>query len=577
MNFPLVKKAMQLVVGLCCMAGQITAQHYRDNRTLEYEEIIRRYSQMDREFAAAKLLVKGQTDIGKPLHLFVISKDGDFNFSSLRKKNKAVIFINNGIHPGEPDGIEASLILAEQLLRDPTSLPANVVIAIIPVYNVDGALNRSCCSRANQNGPEEYGFRGNARNLDLNRDFIKCDSENARSFCSIYQEIQPDIFVDTHTSNGADYQYVMTLISTQEDKIHPALGKFMRSEMVPALYSGMEKKGYGMCPYVETIKRTPEEGIAAFLETPRYSTGYTALFNTIGFVTETHMWKPFAERVESTRLFLQVLMEYVSSNHVSIKKVREEALRAVIRQKEYPLQWELDTSFFELFPFKGYEAKFRESNISGLQRLYYDRSSPYQKNIKFFSRYRTVKSVTSPHMYVLPQAWKEVISRLELNGVKMEKLDKDTVMRAEVYYIESYKSPERPYEGHFLHRDVKVGRQMQEVKLYRGDRLIRLDQPANRFIVETLEPEGTDSYFAWNFFDSVLQQKEWFSDYIFEEQAEEILQKDPGLKERFLQKKRDDSVFSRDHFGQLYFIYKNSPYYEKTHLRYPVIRVPEAR
>jgi hypothetical protein len=161
--------------------------------------------------------------------------------------------------------------------------------------------------------------------------------------------------------------------------------------------------------------------------------------------------------------------------------------------------------------------------------------------------------------------------------VKMEKLDKDTVMRAEVYYIESYKSPERPYEGHFLHRDVKVGRQMQEVKLYRGDRLIRLDQPANRFIVETLEPEGTDSYFAWNFFDSVLQQKEWFSDYIFEEQAEEILQKDPGLKERFLQKKRDDSVFSRDHFGQLYFIYKNSPYYEKTHLRYPVIRVPEAR
>ena len=101
------------------------------------------------------------------------------------------------------------------------------MIVIIPVYNVGGALNRGSYSRANQNGPEAYGFRGNARNLDLNRDFIKCDSRNARSFNRLFNQWKPDVFVDTHTSNGADYQYVMTLISTQKDRLGGALGEFL--------------------------------------------------------------------------------------------------------------------------------------------------------------------------------------------------------------------------------------------------------------------------------------------------------------------------------------------------------------
>lgn len=55
----------------------------------------------------------------------------------------------------------------------------NVTFSFILCYNVGGMMNRSSSSRANQDGPEEYGFRGNSQNLDLNRDFIKMDSEEA--------------------------------------------------------------------------------------------------------------------------------------------------------------------------------------------------------------------------------------------------------------------------------------------------------------------------------------------------------------------------------------------------------------
>ena len=66
----------------------------------------------------------------------------------------------------------------------------NTLIAAIPVYSVGGMLNRNSHSRANQNGPEEYGFRGNAGNYDLNRDFIKSDTKNSEVFQKLFYRIE---------------------------------------------------------------------------------------------------------------------------------------------------------------------------------------------------------------------------------------------------------------------------------------------------------------------------------------------------------------------------------------------------
>ena len=152
----------------------------KGTQTPTYNEVILWWQKFDQQYSEVKMLTKGMTDAGKPLYLIVISADKDFNFASLHKKNKRIILINISMHPGEPDGIDASMLLARDIVTRKEKLPDNIVLAIIPVYNIGGALNRSKNYRVDQNGPEEFGFRGNARNYDLNRDFIKNDSRNAR-------------------------------------------------------------------------------------------------------------------------------------------------------------------------------------------------------------------------------------------------------------------------------------------------------------------------------------------------------------------------------------------------------------
>jgi hypothetical protein len=539
--------------------------------TPTYDEIISTYTNLVKGSKIAQFREAGTTDIGKPLHLCIISRDGKFDAKS--NAGKVKIFINNGIHPGEPDGIDACIELLKTILAKPESLPANVLICIIPVYNVDGCLNRSSTSRANQNGPEEYGFRGNSKNLDLNRDFIKCDALNTISLERILTEWKPDIFIDTHVSDGADYQYVMTVIPTQQSKLNPLVADFMYKQMLPVLYSEMKNNKYEMCPYVESIGETPETGIVAFLETPRFSTGYTSLFNCISFVTETHMLKPYTDRVWATYRFLWTTINYATKNSDAIQKMHHDADKSVSVQKTFSLNWKLDTTKFEWISFNGFEAKHKLSEISGQQRLYYDRNSPYTKQVKYFNTYSAITSIQAPEYYFLPQAYAKVVERMKLNGVEMKRLKKDTLISVEAYYIDDYKSGKTPYESHYLHSDVKVSKSNQTIQYYKGDYVIETNQVCNRYIVETLEPEGGDSFFAWNFFDGILQQKEWFSDYVFEEKADSILKTNPALKAQLLTKQKSDTAFAKDNWAQLSFVYRNSGYMEKTFNRYPVTRM----
>ncbi len=553
----------------------INLQLFPQNITPTYKESIAEYKKLQAKSKFCKLLTYGKTDVGLPLNLFVISKDLDFKPSSVKNKKKRIILINNGIHPGEPEGINACIQLSKEWINNPKLIPDNVVICIIPIYNIDGSLNRSCCSRANQDGPQEYGFRGNSKNLDLNRDFIKCDSKNAKTFTEIFQEWMPDVFVDTHTSDGADYQYTMTLITSQYDKMNSTLAEFTKKEMVPYLFQSMKNSGNEMTPYVNTISEIPDSGITAFLETPRFSTGYTTLFNTISFVTETHMLKPFDKRVDATITFLKHIVDFTKNNSQKIAEVRHKAIEQTITQKTFSVNWELDTTKFELINFNGYEATYKPSEVSGLPRLYYNREKPYTKQIKFYENYKSTSTAEMPSFYIIPQAWSEVIDRLKLNRVKMKTLQKDTALTVESYYITDYKSPKQPYESHYVHSGVKVISETQQLNYYKGDIVIETNQGANHYIAHTLDPKSVDSFFAWNFFDGILQQKEWFSDYVFEDIAANILKQNPELKKQLDIKKQSDTKFANDSFAQLYFIYKNSPYYEKSHNRYPIGMIKE--
>ena len=544
--------------------------------TPDYYGIIDWWKKLDDKFPQVKMLPMGPSDAGFPLHLIIVSNDRDTDLASLRKKNKRIILINNGIHPGEPDGIDASMLLVRDIVTGKTTLPNNVVLAIIPVYNIGGCLNRSEFYRVDQNGPKAFGSRGNSQNLDLNRDFIKSDSKEARSFAEIFHFCDPDVFVDNHVSNGADYQHVMTLIASQHSKLGGAMGKFMNKQFEPALYASMKQKGYDLIPYVNAFGDTPENGWPEFLEGPRYSSGYASVWHTFAFVPETHMLKPYDQRVKATYALMESFIDFTSKNSDAIRGAREEQKRASINATYFPLNWtsdRTDPSKVDSRIFKGYEAGRKPSEISGLPRLYYDRSKPFEKTIKFYNTYVPKTVVKKPVAYIIPQGWWKVTDLLKINKVQMRQLQRDTTIQVEVYRIEDYKTAPRQFEMHHLNSDVKVSTTMKEMKFRKGDYYVPMNQVANRFIAEVLEPQGDDSYFAWNFFDGILGQKEGFSSYVFEETATEFLKNNPEVKTKLEQRRATDTAFAKSASAQLNFVFQNTPYYEQEHMRYPVYRV----
>jgi hypothetical protein len=184
-----------------------------------YAQSIAYYQKLAIKYKTIQIKTMGPTDAGFPLHIVLFSADQQFNSADWKRKNKLVILVSNGIHPGEPDGIDASMMLVRDLASGKLKAPSNIVLAVMPVYNIGGALNRNNSSRVNQDGPTAYGFRGNSQNLDLNRDFIKSDTKEAVSFAKIFHWLNPDIYLDNHVSDGADYQYTMTLLTTQHNKL----------------------------------------------------------------------------------------------------------------------------------------------------------------------------------------------------------------------------------------------------------------------------------------------------------------------------------------------------------------------
>ncbi len=543
-------------------------------KTATYAETIDFYIALAKDFPEINIQTVGETDSGYPLHVVTYNPEGDFNFDKIGQR-KTIILINNGIHPGESDGVDASMLLFRDLGTEKLPAPKNVVLVTIPIYNVGGALNRNSTSRVNQNGPEEYGFRGNSKNYDLNRDFIKNDTKNGRTFAKIFHLVKPDIFIDNHVSNGADYQYILTHLFTQHNKLGGKMGAYLHNEFQPALEVSLVEDGWDISPFVNVYNKVPENGFPQFMDYPRYSTGYTTLWNTLGMMLETHMLKPYKQRVKGTYTFLNKVMLIAESQSNKIKEIREDIQSSRKNWEYYPLSWVIDSTRATIMNFKGYQADTIQSEVTGLPRLKYDRSRPFIKEVTYQNYFVPKDSVTIPRAYVVRKAWNKVIDLMDLNEISYSLVKEDTSLIAEVYKIKDYKTRLNPFEGHYPHYNTKVSRSNKRVPVYEGDYIIPTDQPGIRYIMETLEPAAIDSFFNWNFFDPILQQKEGFSPYVFEDLALEILRENHRLRESFEYKKEMDEAFSQNSYDQLHWIYTRSKYYEASHLQYPVYRIPK--
>ncbi len=534
------------------------------NQTVTYLEMLKYYDQLDKKYKTISVQNFGQDDNGEPINVVI--------FNPNKNKDNPTILINNGIHPGEPDGIDATMMLMRDLAAGKVS-SGGLQIAAVQAYNISGMLRRGKFSRANQNGPEEYGFRGNARNYDLNRDFIKNDTENAKAFQQIFHHFKPIYFIDNHVSNGADYQYLFTYISTNKERLGKSLGNYFNQKMQPEILKNIEINGVLSTPYVNIHGDSPDEGFPAFMDTPRYATGYTTLFNTLGTVAETHMLKPYPERVRATYEYMRASIDYVSKNSADIQQRMTSSFSELSPGKEYPVKWKLDSTQVQLIDFKGYEAGKKNSDVSGKPRLFYDRTKPFSRKVKFFDGYKSTKNITIPTYYIIPKSERKVVEHLSRNQIKMRELARDSAATVEMYRIVDYKTVKNPYEGHYLHYDTTVKPETKRVTLRKGDFLVPAKQSGVKYLLETLEPEAADSFFNWNFFDAILGQKEYYSDYVFEDTAADLLKTDKALKTAFELQKAADPKFAKDAAAQLDWIYKNSAYYEGTVGLYPIYRI----
>ena len=571
-----------VLLGLGSFTAQPLPQDWRtpferdSTWSAEWKEAYAYLDRLDEVSDRISIRTFGESDGFLPLREVVISSPEVTTPQEARARNKVVLLINNAIHPGESAGVDACLMLAREMALEDRwqEVLEDMVIVMIPYYNLDGGYARRPHTRANQQGPAMQGFRGNGKNLDLNRDFIKCDSRNARSFTELFHYWDPDLFVDTHTSNGADYQATITVIATQPDKLPSGLKAYQQELLLPALYKGMEEKHWTMTPYVHT-DGPPESGIHGFLDLPRYSTGYAALFQTLGFMPETHMLKPFSQRVYSTKAFLETICETAMRQKTDLLEARANARREVLATSIWPLQWQLDTSRVDSIWFGGYAHGYRPSAVSGLPRLFYDRDQPFYQQIPYYPAYTPILSAERPWGWIIPQAWTSIMERLAWNDIRMHRIVGDTLLRAPALRIISEETSDRPYEGHYLHAQVDVAEEMDTLLVRDGDVWIPADQPGIAYLMATMDPRAPDSWFAWNFLDAILNQKEYFSAYVFEDLADQMLNSDPELRRLFDHQRTLEPQWKTDPNAALEWIYRHSEYYEPTHRRYPIVSIME--
>ena len=534
------------------------------NQTTTYQEMGKFYDDLAQNFKTISVESFGTDDNGEPIKVVI--------FNPSKNKEVPVILINNGIHPGEPDGIDATMMLMRDCATGKISVKDLKIVAI-QAYNISGMLRRGKFSRANQNGPEEYGFRGNTRNYDLNRDFIKNDTENAKAFQSIFQHFKPIYFIDNHVSNGADYQYLFTYISTNKERLGKTLGNYFNEKMQPEIVQTLEKKGILTTPYVNIHGDSPDDGFPTFMDSPRYATGYTTLFNTMGTVAETHMLKPYKDRVRATYENMLISINYTEKNAKEIQNLIVESLKDYQPKMKHPIQWKVDSTKYQMIDFKGFEAGKKTSEVSGQPRLFYDRNKPFTRKVKFYNQYISTKEIAIPTYYVIPKSEKKVLDYLKRNNIMVKEMKQDSIIFAQQYKISDFKTVKNPYEGHYIHYDTQVKAETKNVNFRKGDFLVSTQQNGVKYLLETLEPEAADSFFNWNFFDAMLGQKEYYSDYVFEDTAADLLKNNSVLRTAFEMEKIVNPDFAKDGKAQLDWVYKHSPYYEGSVGLYPIYRV----
>jgi hypothetical protein len=523
----------------------------------------------------------GSTPQGRPMTVAIASGDGTFDPAAARAAHKPVVLVQAGIHPGEIEGKDAGLMLLRDIAitgKYPHLLD-HVVLVYIPVFSVDGHENSSPYHRINQNGPASMGFRGQSQYLNLNRDYVKADAPEMRAWLKLWQKWLPDLLIDVHTTDGADYQYDLTWYTEDPHKLDPNVSSWQHDAIVNHAIPAYEKRGHLASIYLEFKDgRDPRKGIENFGSGPRFSTGYAALQNRPALLIETHMLKPYANRVRAVYDLVELMLEQVNRHPAVLlaataKADADTVARARDAKARVPLTFKPDPQATP-YELKGYAFTLSHSDISDSEWIRYDPAQPKSYRIDNWNGLLPDISIAPPAAYAVPAQWTAIIDKLDAHGIRYRRIDRPLAIHAEGYQIDDPEWADKPFEGHLMLRDFTLHAVPRQETLPAGSVIVPLDQRAANVAINLLEPQAPDSLLHWGYLDAVFEAKEYGEPRVVEKLAREMLAKNPALKMEFEKKLHDDPAFAASTRARLAFFFERSPWYAAQRVgAYPVLRL----
>ncbi len=546
--------------------------------------------------AAAPKQVKvfsfGKTGEGRDLIAVAVSRDGVFDPARLHAANRPIVLIQNSIHAGEMDGKDSCLALLRDMVvtKTQSALLARAVPLIVPIYNADGHERFGPYNRINQNGPEEMGWRVNAQNLNLNRDYVKAEAPETRAFLRLWNQWLPDFFVDDHVTDGADYQYDVTFGLTSEPGQNPGIAAWSDNVVWPYLEKAVSSApGHMAGPFIFLKDdHDPTKGIERFATSPRYADGYVLLQNRPGMLVEMHMLKDYKTRVTGNYEILRALFELVNREAdklTAMNRAADQSQIAMGRSYDAANKFVLRVQATkETVPFlyKTFKYTVTPSEVSGQPWIQYTHE-PLNLEVPRPAGYDATYSVSIPRAYIIPPEWTQVINVLDLQGVRMLRTDSRWSGEVDTYRCTNLKWQSKPFEAHHPISTSNFGgdefagecKAVKERMSYpAGSVVVPMDQRSAKVAVEWLEPMAPDSAVVWNYFDTIFEQKEYAEDYVLEKLARDMMAKDPALKQEFEAKVAADKGFAANPRARLTWFYDRSPWYAVQRVGlYPVGRL----
>ncbi len=536
-----------------------------------YEETVAYLRRLTAAAPQLRMVSIGKSGEGRDIWMVVASKEQLFMPDALHRSGKPTLLAQAGIHAGEIDGKDAGLMLLRDLRPGGrlNGVLDRVNILYIPILNVDGHERASKFGRINQRGPEVIGWRTNARNLNLNRDYMKLDTEEVRAVVNVLDKWQPDLYYDLHVTDGADYQYDVTF-GWGHSGYSPNITRWMDSTLRPALTGALSEMGHIPGPLIFPLNDNDlSKGIVDGNGSPRFSTGYGDLRHVPSMLVENHSLKPYDQRVLGMLVLLERTLDVLSMTGREL--IRAEGDDTHLRLDPIPIDWKVPQGIApDMIDFKGIESRTEPSSVSGTQKTEW-LGHPITMRMPYYRQTQVASSVPRAVAYWIPAQWREVIERLRLHGVQMERLLEGRDVEVELYRLHDAKLASQPFEGHV---PVTATTTVEHHKEHYppGSVRIPVDQPLGEIAAMLLEPASGDSFFQWGFFDEVLQRTEYFENYAMEPLAEKMLASDPNLKAEFEKKLESDPEFKNNPDKRLHFFYERTPYFDERWMLYPVGR-----